>query len=180
MRRAALASSIVFSVDPSEVWTDVNCLAPGLLYGDPTYDGDRSPGGKLNYAARRFVMREDILAAPLFALSFENGASVSVLDPAPRGDTSAEETKLTRSAITDARVAVRRGSERGRRTTAPSSLAFRFPAAPSIMRSCREHSGERQTHRPRGEIRAVTRSPLACPTATKSGFASDRTSLSAT
>ena len=67
-------------------WTDVNCLAPGALYGDPTYDGDRSPGGTLNYAARRFLMREDILPAPLFALSFSNGASVAMLDPSPRGD----------------------------------------------------------------------------------------------
>ena len=68
-------SSIALSVDPAIGWSEVNYLAPGVLYGDPTYDGDRSPGGTLNYAARRFVMREDILPAPLFALSFGNGAS---------------------------------------------------------------------------------------------------------
>ena len=73
------------------------------MYGDPTYDGDRSPGGTLNYAARRFLMREDILPAPLFALSFSNGASVAVLDPAPRGDTTVEETRLTKPVMTDAR-----------------------------------------------------------------------------
>ena len=85
-------SSILFTVDPSMDWRAVNFLAPGLLYGDPTYDGDRSPGGSQNYAARRFQMREDILSAPLFALSFTNGASVSVLDPSPRGDTTVEES----------------------------------------------------------------------------------------
>lgn len=97
------SSSVDFTVDPAIGWADVNFLAPGALYGDPTYDGDRSPGGTLNYAARRFLMREDILPAPLFALSFNNGASVAVLDPAPRGDSTVEETKLTQAVITDSR-----------------------------------------------------------------------------
>ncbi|MEJ2079100.1 MAG: hypothetical protein P8Z74_13980 [Acidobacteriota bacterium] len=96
-------SSIVFTVDPSVGWSDVNYLAPGVLYGDPTYDGDRSPGGTLNYAARHFLMREDLLPAPLFALSFPNGASIAVLDPAPRGDSTMEETKLSEPVMTDAR-----------------------------------------------------------------------------
>jgi hypothetical protein len=95
-------SSVVLTVDPSIGWSDVNYMAPAALYGDPTYDGDRSPGGKLNYAARRLEMREDVLPAPLFALSFNNGASVAVLDPSPRGDTTVEETPAT-SVMTDAR-----------------------------------------------------------------------------
>ncbi len=95
-------SSVILTVDPSVGWFDVNYLAPGLLYGDPTYDGDRSPGGTLNYKARRFLMREDILSAPLFALSFNNGTSVAVLDPAPRGDTTMEETPL-KAVMSDAR-----------------------------------------------------------------------------
>ena len=81
----------------------MNCLAPGALYGDPTFDGQRSPGGTLNYAARRFLMREDILPAPLFALSFNNGSSVAVLDPSPQGESTVEETKLTKAVMTDAR-----------------------------------------------------------------------------
>jgi hypothetical protein len=96
-------SSVVFAVDPSVHWTNVNCLAPGAIYGDPTYDGDRSPGGTLNYAAQRFSMREDILPAPLFALSFASGASVTVLDPSPRGDSTVAETKLTSPVMTDTR-----------------------------------------------------------------------------
>jgi hypothetical protein len=96
-------SSIVFAVDPSAGWCDVSYLAPGALYGDPTYNGDRSPGGTLNYTARRFLMREDLLPAPLFALSFNNGASITVLDPAPRGATTVEETKLSQAVMTDAR-----------------------------------------------------------------------------
>lgn len=96
-------SSVVLTVDPSVGWSDISYLAPGALYGDPSYDGDRSPGGTLNYAARRFIIREDMLPAPLFALSFQNGASVAVLDPSPRGDSTVEETKLTKLTMTDPR-----------------------------------------------------------------------------
>ena len=97
-------SSVVFAVAPSVKWTNMNFLAPGALYGDPTYDGTNSAGGTLNYAAHRFIMREDILPAPMFGLSFSNGASVTMLDPAPRGDTTEEETRLAKPVITDARL----------------------------------------------------------------------------
>ncbi len=97
------SSAIVLGVDRSVGWHDVQYLAPGALYGDPTYDGERSPGGTLNDAARQFVFREDLLPAPLFALCFRNGASVSLLDPAPRGDSTVEETRLSRTEMTDAR-----------------------------------------------------------------------------
>ncbi len=97
------SSSVVLRVDPAIRWRDVAYLAPGALYGDPSYDGERSPGGTLSYAARRLFMREDILPAPIFALSFGNGASVAVLDPSPRGDTTVEETKLSKAVMTDAR-----------------------------------------------------------------------------
>lgn len=119
-------SSVVFAVDPSVQWTNVNCLAPGALYGDPTYDGARSPGGTLNYAARRFIMREDILPAPLFAVSFSNGASVAMLDPTPRGDTTEEETRLAKPVITDARLqfgALGAWQE----DDGPIEFGFRFP-----------------------------------------------------
>jgi hypothetical protein len=121
-------SSVVLTVDPSIAWSDVNCLAPGLLYGDPTYDGGFSPGGTQNYAARRFLMREDILSAPLFALSFKNGASVTVLDPSPRGDTTLEETRLAKPVITDARLQF--GALGAWQTDKnPIEFGFRFPGS---------------------------------------------------
>lgn len=97
------SSSVAFTVDPAMGWNDITFLAPGVLYGDPTYDGERSPGGTLNYAAHRLVIREDMLPAPLFALSFKNGASVTMLDPAPRGDTTIAETTLSKPVLTDTR-----------------------------------------------------------------------------
>ncbi len=96
-------SSIVFSIDLSVGWFDIDCMAPGALYGDPSHDGERSPGGTLNHAARRFLMREDIISAPLFALSFPNGTSVAVLDTAPQGDTTVAESRLAETIMTDAR-----------------------------------------------------------------------------
>lgn len=97
------SSSVILELDPSVTWTDLQCLAPGALYGDPTFDGDRSPGGTLNYHAKRFIMREDILPAPLFALSLSNGSSVAILDPSPGGESTVEETKLTKRIMTDPR-----------------------------------------------------------------------------
>lgn len=121
-------SSIVFLVDSSINWTDVNYLAPGALYGDPTFDGERSAGGTLNYAARRFLMREDILPAPLFALSFGNGSSIAVLDPSPRGETTLEETKLAKDVLTDARL--RFGSLGAwQKEKQPIEFGFQFPGS---------------------------------------------------
>ncbi len=123
-------SSVVFAVDPSVKWNDVKCLAPGALYGDPTYDGERSPGGTLNYAARRFLMREDILPAPLFALSFRNGTSVSILDPSPRGDSTVEETTLAQAVMIDARFQF--GALGTWQTSdGPIEFGFRFPGTSS-------------------------------------------------
>jgi hypothetical protein len=96
------SSAIVFSA-PKLVWEDASYLAPGVLYGDPTYDGERSPGGTLLYAAHHLSMREDILPAPLLGLYFRGGASVAMLDPAPRGDTTEAESKLAQPEMTDAR-----------------------------------------------------------------------------
>ena len=96
-------SSIILAVDSSMRWTDVQCFAPGVLYGDPSHNGDRSPGGTRNEAARRFFFREDMLAAPLFGLSFGNGSSVTLLDPSPRCESTVEETRLSSDVMTDAR-----------------------------------------------------------------------------
>jgi len=124
-------SSIVLTVDSSVNWSDVNCLSPGALYGDPTYNGDRSPGGTLNYNARRFLMREDILPAPLFALSLSNGSSVSMLDPSPNGESTVEETRLLTDVMIDARFQF--GAFGVWQTNDnPIKFGFQFPGTASI------------------------------------------------
>jgi hypothetical protein len=126
-------SSIVFAIDSSLRWSDVNCLAPGILYGDPTNDGDRSPGGTLNYAAHRFVMREDMLPAPMFALSFNGGSSMTMLDPSPNGESTVEETRLTKDVMTDARFQF--GAMGAWQTdNHPIEFGFQFPGTMTMYR----------------------------------------------
>lgn len=89
---AGFYSAIRLSTAPTASWPDLEYLAPGALYGDPSHAGGSAPGGTLNYRAKRFELREDWLAAPLFAMSFHDGRWVAVLDESPRGDTTWEET----------------------------------------------------------------------------------------
>ena len=124
-------SLVGFSVDRAVGWDDVACFAPGALYGDPTYDGERSPGGTLNHAARRFVMREDMLPAPLFALALPGQGSVAILNAAPRGDSTLEETKLGSVVMTDARFQF--GALGAWQAEAkPVEFGFQFPGSASL------------------------------------------------
>ena len=103
--KAGFYSAVWLSSAPSVNWPTANYFAPGLLYGDPTYDGDASPGGELNYRAKRFEIREDQLSAPFFAISFRDRRWVAIMDPAPRGDTTwAEATAGTAKTVIDERV----------------------------------------------------------------------------
>jgi hypothetical protein len=103
--KAGFYSAIRLSSTPAVKWPNAKYFAPGLLYGDPTYDGDTSPGGELNYRAKRFEFREDQLSAPLFAISFPDKSWAAVMDLAPRGDTTwAEATGGVADAVIDERV----------------------------------------------------------------------------
>ncbi len=125
-------SSIVLMVDRSVRWEDVACFAPGALYGDSTYDGERSPGGTRNHAARRFLMREDMLPAPLFALALGGRASVAILDAQPRGDSTLSETKLAETVVIDGRLQF--GALGAWQVEArPVEFGFRFPGTASLF-----------------------------------------------
>lgn len=102
--KAGFLSAIRFVTTPVITWTDLDYLAPGLFYGDP-HTSPSAPGGPLNYRARRLSIREDYLSAPLFALSFRDGNWSAVMDMAPRGDTTQEETTAPASTpIIDERI----------------------------------------------------------------------------
>jgi len=103
---AGFSSAIHLLTERSLTWPDADYLAPGLLYGDPTYDGDTSPGGTLNWAAHRFWIREDMLPAPLVGMSFRDGNTVTVLDAAPDGNTTIEETRASPGVMIDERFGV--------------------------------------------------------------------------
>jgi hypothetical protein len=54
-RGAGFYSAIRLYTAPELTWPDVSFLAPGLLYGDPSHDGMRSPGGTMFDERRRFT-----------------------------------------------------------------------------------------------------------------------------
>jgi hypothetical protein len=102
---AGFFSSISLVTDPNVSWEDFNYFAPDVIYGDPTYDGETSPGGTLAYNAKCFSIREDYISAPLFGLSFNNGNWAAVLDLAPDGATTqAETTAPATTPVIDERI----------------------------------------------------------------------------
>lgn len=114
---AGFYSAIRLSTAPTVKWEDVNCLIPGLLYNEVH-------GGRLNYRARRFMLREDYLSAPLLALRFGDGNWAAVLDPAPRGDTTqAETTASGATSIVDERIQF---GALGSRAVAEGGIEFGF------------------------------------------------------
>lgn len=71
------------SETPSE---SIEYFVPSVLY--------RGPGGNENPrqgVSQRFAYREDYMAAPMAGLSFSNGASLTMLDPSPKGNTTYED-----------------------------------------------------------------------------------------
>ena len=90
-------SAIRLSTEPTVKWEDASYFAPDVLYGDPTYDGETSPGGTLPYQAKCFSIREDAMSAPLFGLSFKNGNWAAVMDLAPNGETTTAESSAAAS-----------------------------------------------------------------------------------
>lgn len=113
---------------PLTRWNDLKFLAPGLIYGDPSHDGEWSPGGTRAYAAHRLVFREDMLPAPMVAAGFPSGWSIALLDTRPRGDTIEADSRLTKPVIIDRRM---RFGAMGMQQTGdkPITLSFVYPGS---------------------------------------------------
>lgn len=88
---AGFYSAIRLTTAPTVAWTDADYLVPSLLYGE-SHTRDTAPGGAASLRAKRLSIREDWLSAPMIAMSFRDGNSAAVLDMAPRGDTTWQET----------------------------------------------------------------------------------------
>ncbi|MBB5716834.1 AGE family epimerase/isomerase [Sphingomonas aerophila] len=134
------SSAIGWRIDPAVGWGDMQVMAPGIIYGDPSHDGDRSPGGTLAYAARKLEFREDIMPAPLLALSFGEGGSLAMLDAKPGGSTIMADTTLASPTLIDPRIQVGALSVSG--AQGGTTLRFSYPASVSSYGDRRRPSTE--------------------------------------
>ncbi|KPK45448.1 MAG: hypothetical protein AMK72_11025 [Planctomycetes bacterium SM23_25] len=84
-------SAAVLDVTARQRWPEVEWFAPGMIYGGFANLTDTAIGGRAHYRPSDFSVRirEDRLPAPLMLARFEDGSSLAVLNPAPRGDTTA-------------------------------------------------------------------------------------------
>ena len=87
-------SALMLSTGQEPKLADLDLFAPAALFKTAGVD---FPGSGANTnRPQGYAFREDGLAAPMVALSFQNGASVAVLDPSPRGDTTYEDSSPLR------------------------------------------------------------------------------------
>lgn len=91
---AGFATAVNFVTSEGTSWEDMSFLAPGLLYGDSSYDGTMSPGGTYFDAAKVFTFREDFLPSPMYGMRFNEGETFMMLNAAPDATTTLEETQL--------------------------------------------------------------------------------------
>jgi hypothetical protein len=84
-------SAAVLDVTARQRWPEVEWFAPGMIYGGFANLTDVAIGGRAHYRPGNFTVRirEDRLPAPLVLAHFSDGSSLAVLNPAPRGDTTA-------------------------------------------------------------------------------------------
>lgn len=104
---AGFSSAIHMVTKPEISWEEVSFLAPGLLYGDASYDGSVSPGGTSFDKAKTFTIREDYLPAPLFGMRLPGNNTFTLLDIAPDGNSTFAETQsgLSEGVMIDERFA---------------------------------------------------------------------------
>jgi hypothetical protein len=126
-QQGGFATALGLMIDPATRWTDMMIMAPGIIYGDPSHDGERSPGGMLAYKAKRLELREDILPAPVLALSFTRGGSLAMLDPSPKGNTTKADTTLSATDLVDARF--RFGALSVTQAGEAATLRFSYPGS---------------------------------------------------
>ena len=119
---AGFSSAIRLVTDATAKWEDAGYFVPGMGYNDPTYDG-----GAASYRGKRFSLREDTLAAPVFGMMMKGGGWAAVLDMAPRGDTIVADGRGG-GAIVDERIQV--GAMGGREVAGGGiELAFWLPGS---------------------------------------------------
>ena len=86
-------TAAVFDVVEPKAWPQIEWFAPGMLYGNFDLIPDFAIGGRDYYQPGSYTVRirEDRLPAPLMAAMFDDSSSLAVLNPVPKGDSTAAE-----------------------------------------------------------------------------------------
>ena len=91
-------SAAMLQVSKRQSWPEVQWFAPGMIYGGFDRIPALSIGGRSYYKPGAYTVRirEDRLPAPVMAGRFADGATIAVLNPLPKGDTTAADADSVR------------------------------------------------------------------------------------
>ncbi len=95
---SSFLSAITFSHPETHARPAVDYFAPGMIYGDSSHLSPASIGGPLIYEGNgrgEVRIREDRLPAPMLGVRFGDGSALTVLDAAPKGDTTTADSMDT-------------------------------------------------------------------------------------
>ena len=92
-------SGITLSHPQTHPRSAVDYFAPGVIYGGSAHLSANAIGGSATYAAGdpgQVRIREDRLPAPMFGVRFPDGSALTLLDPAPDGQTITADSSDTK------------------------------------------------------------------------------------
>lgn len=84
---------------PGARFQDVRFFSPGVLYGGPGQNNTHGAAGSIAYGKGHVAVREDALPAPLLGAMLPDGTSLAMLDPAPTGNTTEEDTRANAASV---------------------------------------------------------------------------------
>jgi hypothetical protein len=94
-------SAAMLRVTERQSWPQVEWFAPGMIYGGFDHLSILSIGGPSYYQPDAYTVRirEDRLPAPVLAGRFADGATLAVLNPSPKGDTTVEDAMSVKAGV---------------------------------------------------------------------------------
>ncbi len=122
-------SSIVFSVKGDFPRSQVDFFAPGMIYGGTEHLSDLAIGGAATYrdGEGKLRIREDRLPIPMIGVLFHDGSSITVVDPAPTGETTVADSHDTEATTTMIDKGFQFGAVGADDTSAHLSAGYWFP-----------------------------------------------------
>lgn len=123
-------SGISFDFAKPMRWTDAQWFAPGMIYGGFSNLAGGAIGGGAHYRPGNYTVRirKDRLPAPMMLAHFADGSSLGVLNPSPRGDTTAADANDV-SAVTLVDERFQFGAIGGEERGDQLALGYWFPGS---------------------------------------------------